>query len=238
MISAGIAVERDEVLRLTVAFHCWAKEYRDNKDRFGDSDSFTVTQGRTAVGNVCERISDTDIGLAAIKAGITFNNRFLGVDAAAKTLIPREIVKYRDEFVVDGFTTSVQRLICLGSRVRKADARTEDLLQVHQGVELPAPGKYIVLEQGIYATGEPEMRGTPRLREGVCGSALLRVQTANGDDVTQKGEIAGFMHCCDLQSTYNGQDPPTLLCYCDATDSLIAHGWKIVKAGENRKLED
>jgi len=228
MVSAGVAINRDQDLRLTVAFHCWLEEYKKSMDKLGDPEFFTVIQGKTIVGHVSERIGNTDIGLAIFKNGITFNNRFLGVDAAAKVLIPSVKVKYRDEFVIDGFTTSVQRLVCLGRRIRKENARVEDLLQVNKDVELPAPGKYIVLEQGIMATGEPELRGSLRLREGVCGSALLRVQTANGDDVIHKGEIAGFMHWCDLQSVYNNQDPPSLLCYCDATDDLIVRGWKIV----------
>jgi hypothetical protein len=238
MVSAGVAVERAQDLRVTVAFHCWPDEYKESTDKLGDSEHFSITQGTTVVGNVTERIGDTDIGLAALKDGVAFNNQILGLDAAAKVLLPSNKLKYRDEFVVDGFTTSVQRLVCLGRRIRRANTRTEDLYRAGKDAELPAPGNYIILEQGIMATGEPEMRGTPRLREGVCGSALLRVQMANGEDVIQKGEIAGFMHWCDLQSVYNTEDPPPLLCYCDATDKLIEHGWKIVRAGERRKIEE
>lgn len=238
MISAGIAVERAQDMRLTVAFHCWSDEYKESMEKLGDSDYFTVTQGKTVVGNVSERIGNTDIGLATLKDGVAFNNRFLGIDAAAEVLISSDKLKYRDQFVVDGFTTSVQRLVCLGSRIRKANARTEDLHKPNGDAELPAPGTYVILQQGIMATGEPEMRGTLRIREGVCGSALLRVLTANGEDVTDRGEIAGFMRWCDLQSTYNTEDPPPLLCYCDSTDELIAHGWNIVKAGEKRGGED
>jgi hypothetical protein len=239
MASAGIAVERGRDLRVTVAFHCWSDEYKDNMDKLGDPEYFSVTQGTTIVGNVAERIGKTDIGLAALKNGITFNNRFPGLDSAtAKVLIPSKDIKYRDEFVVDGFTTSVQRLICHGRRIQKLNPRTEGLYRASEAAELPGPGAYIVLEQGIMATGEPEMRGTPRIREGVCGSALLRVQKANGEDVLQKGEISGFMHWRDLQSVYDTQDPPPLLCYCDSTDELIEHGWKIVKAGEKREMEE
>ena len=103
---------------------------------------------------------------------------------------------------------------------------------------LTGPGKYIVLEQGIMATGEPEIKGLPRLRESVCGSALLRVRTRDDEDVMEKGQIAGFMHWCDLQSVYNTEAPPPLFCYCDAADDLIKQGWKIVQTGEKQKTED
>jgi hypothetical protein len=237
MISAGVAVERAQETRLTVAFHCWSDEWRENKEKLGNKDFFSVTQGKTIVGNVFERISNTDIGLATLKDGIAFNNRFLGVDATAKVLISSDKLEYRDQFIVDGFTTSVQRLACEGSRLRKENTRTEDLYRNNTNAELPAPGQYIILHQGIMGTGEPEIRGGPRLREGVCGSALLRVRTA-GEDVMDRGEIAGFMHWCDLQSVYNTQDPPPLLCYCESADALIAQGWKIAKAGEKRARED
>ena len=40
----------------------------------------------------------------------------------------------------------------------------------------------------------------------------------------ERGEIAGFMHGCDLQSVYNTEVPPPLLCYCESVDELIEHG--------------
>lgn len=231
------AVERGQDLRLTVAFHCWSGEYKESTDKLGDPEQFLITRGTTIVGHVAERISKTDVGLAALREGVVFNNRFLGLDATAKVLVPSNQLKYRDEFFMDGFTTSVQRLTCLGRRIRKAAARTEDLFRADEDTELPASGTYIVLNQGIMATGELDIRGTPRLRECVCGSAPLRVGKTNGEDVMERGEIAGFMHWCDLQIVYNTEVPPPLLCYCESVDELIEHGWKIVKAREKHKME-
>ncbi len=238
MVSAGVAVERGHEVRLTVPFHCWSEEYNKSMEEMGESDFLKVSQGESVIGHVSERVSSTDIGLAVLREGVILNNRFLGLDASAKLLIPGEKVKSRDEFVVDGFTTSVQRLVCFGRRIRKENASVEDLHRVHPNVELPSPGKCIVFEQGIMATGEPELRRSPRLREGVCGSALLRAQTTTGEDVMHNGEIAGFMHWCDLQSADNPQDPPPLLCFCESTNEVIGQGWKIVKAGEEREMEE
>jgi hypothetical protein len=144
-------------------------------------------------------------------------------------LIPSKDVKYPDKFVVDSFTTSVQCLICHSRRIRKLNLRTERLYRASEGTKLLGLVAYIVVEQGIIATSEPEIRGTPQIQEGAWGSALLQVQKANGEDVLQKSEISGFMH---LQSIYNTQDPPPLLCYCDSIDELIEYKWKIVSVGE------
>ena len=39
---------------------------------------------------------------------------------------------------------------------------------------LPGPGKYNHLRQGVYATNSLEIHRYPKVREGVCGSALVR----------------------------------------------------------------
>ena len=183
MVSAGVVIQKAQVFRVTAAFRCWSDEYDGNEDKLGDEGFMTVRQG---VGNIQERIGKTDIGLVKLQKNIKFNNRFLGIDTTPKAFIPISKVNYKDEFVIDGFTTSVQRLTCFGTRVRKCDARTEDLYQASSNVELPSTGRYVLLNQGIYATGCPEIKGTPRIREGVCGSALLRVDNAKGDDFTTR----------------------------------------------------
>jgi hypothetical protein len=38
-VSAGIAVERAQDMRLTVAFHGWSDEYRESVEKLGESDS-------------------------------------------------------------------------------------------------------------------------------------------------------------------------------------------------------
>ena len=127
----------------------------------------------TIVENIAERINKIDIGLVALKNGITFNNRFLGLDSAtAKVLIPSKDVKYPDKFVVDSFTTSVQCLICHSRRIRKLNLRTERLYRASEGTKLPGLVAYIVVEQGIIATSESEIRGTPQIQEVLQPSPL------------------------------------------------------------------
>jgi hypothetical protein len=165
---------------------------------------------------VVEGIGKTDIGLGVLKDGVSFNNRFLGIEAAPKVWLPSKELNYRDEFVIDGFTTSVQRLTCLSRRIRKENTRGEEFYKANDDTRLPDPGTYIILDQGIMGTGEPEITATPCLREGVCGSAILLARTSRGNTL-QNGAIAGFMHWCDLQSSYNIETPP-LLCYCDSKE--------------------
>ena len=54
MVSAGIAVERDQGLRLTVAFHCWKGKYDEHEDKLGDPEHSPIIQGTSIMGNVVE----------------------------------------------------------------------------------------------------------------------------------------------------------------------------------------
>lgn len=166
MVSAGIAVERDQDPRLTVAFHCQKGKYDKHKDKLGDPEHFSIIQGTSIMGNVVERICKTHIGLGVLKDGVSFNNRFLGIEAAPKVWLPSKELNCLDEFVIDGFTTSVQRLTCLGRQIRKENTRGEEFYKANDDTRLPDPGIYIILDQGIIGTGEPEIRATPGLREG------------------------------------------------------------------------
>ena len=171
-VSTGIMVQRGQESRITVAFHCWDEEYKDFQDKLGDLDKFSVTQGETLVGNIVERIGTTDIGLAKLKDGIAFHNRFLDIPTTAKTLTPLENLAVNDEFLIDTFVTGRQRLRLQGKRVPNMES-----LPALKGSaqDLPPPGRYVSFSQGIYATGSTEIPGTPKIREGVCGSAVVRV---------------------------------------------------------------
>jgi hypothetical protein len=234
-ISAGVAVERGSETRLSVAFHCWQQEYAETPDKLGDPNHFSVTQGETAVGYVEQRIGTTDIGLAKLKEGVVFQNRFLDIPTTAQSLLSSNDIEIGDDFLLDSFVTGRQRLRCLGKHIKIEGDR--EVLKGPQN-SLPGPGTYIRLRQGIYASGSPEIHGVPKIRAGVCGSAIVRVKKAGkaGETVLQNGEVAGFMHWSDLQHKYDTGG--SLLCFADAVDELISAGWKIVQVPEKHDVSD
>ncbi|KAI4125324.1 MAG: hypothetical protein LQ347_005418 [Umbilicaria vellea] len=228
-ITAGVAVEKGLETRLTVAFHCWGEECKAVPQKLGDENHFSVSQAETPVGYVDERIGTTDIGLAKLKDDVVFHNRFLDIPTTAKVLLCSPDVNVNDEFYIDSFVTGRQRLRCQGVRIRIEGER--EVLKSDKS-KLPGTGTFISLRQGVYATGSPEFYGVPKIRAGVCGSALVRVRKAgkDGGEVLEKGEISGFMHWSDLQLKNDTQG--TLLCFADAVDDLVAAGWTIVAVPE------
>jgi hypothetical protein len=172
---------------------------------------------------VAERVGETDIGLAKLDDGIVFSNRFLDIDTSAKTLLLLEDISQGDMVLIDSFVNGRQALRCVGTRVvtgkrSSLKGKAKDLPQ----------GNFIQLYQGIWATNAPEIRGTTKIRAGVCGSAVVRSKASGATKSLDRGEICGFMHWSDLQMKYaqNGE----LLCFADALDELINHGWKCVLA--------
>jgi hypothetical protein len=234
-ISAGIGVQKGTETRITVAFHCWNSENEQNPENLGDPNHFKVTQGQTDVGYVAERIGDTDIGLMRTNDGITFSNRFLELDTVARTLVPMKQLSLSEEFVIDSFVTGRQRLRLHGIRIR---AEPPSNLKGKPG-DLPTPGNHLIFPQGIYATGHPEICTWPRIRDGVCGSAVVRLkagkQASSREDVLHKGEVCGFMHWPNIQLKYGSG---SLLCFADAADDLIENDWVVWKAAEKRDADD
>jgi hypothetical protein len=211
--------------RVTVAFHCWNSENEQSPEKLGDPNYFKVTQGVTYIGHIAERISNTDIGLMKMKDSIAFNNRFLELDTVAGTLISTSQLSMNEEFVIDSFVTGRQRLRLQGIR-----------LPINEGLpelkgkpeDLPNPGNYLAFSQGIYATGAPEIHTVPRIGDGVCGSAVVRIkagkEVGTRQDVLHRGEVCGFMHWSDLQLKYGSGG---LLCFADSVDDLIEEGWVV-----------
>jgi hypothetical protein len=235
-ISAGIAVQKGTETRVTVAFHCWNSEDEQSPENLGDPNYFKVTQGETHIGHVAERISDTDIGLMKMKDGIAFNNRFLELDAVAGTLISTSQLSLNEEFVIDSFVTGRQRLRLQGIRLRGNGGLPE---LKGKPEDLPTPRNYLVFLQGIYATGAPEIHTLPRIRDGVCGSALVRIkagkEAGTRQDVLHRGEVCGFMHWSNLQLKYGSGG---LLCFADSVDNLIEEGWVVSKIAKKRDADD
>jgi hypothetical protein len=239
-ISAGILVEKESEVRLTVAFHCWDEENKDKSKQLGDSRYFKLTQGDinsgTKVGYVSERIGETDIGLA--KLDMPFNNRFLDIDATPKTLLHTDDIKLFDAFAIDSFVTGFQQLRCLGVRFRTEKTGEKELKGDPKN--FPTPGQYISFVQGIYATSAPVISTKPQIREGVCGSVLFRISKAKSSskkspsieqdvEVMAEGGIGGFMHWSDLQSK---SQEVNLLCYADAANELFEAGWEVCQIAD------
>jgi hypothetical protein len=227
-ISAGILVEKDGEVRLTVAFHCWADEYAATPDKLGNPNHFSVKQGNTRVGYVAERVGGTDIGLAKLDDGIVFSNRFLDIDTSAKTLLLLEDISQGDTVLIDSFVTGRRALRCVGARLVTVEGSACFLKG--KAEDLPGKGDYIQLHQGIWATNAPEICGTTKIQADVSGSAVVRNQTTGATKSLDRGEICGFMHGSDLQMKYarDGQ----LFCFVDALDELVNRGWKCVLVEE------
>jgi len=242
-VSAGILVRKGEEKRLTVAFHGWQEEVKKQGQNLGDPKSFTVTQGDlesgTPVGHVAERFKTSDIGFVVLAPGVEFSNRFLDIDGEAKALISYQDIKFADEFVIDGYVTGRQWLKCLGARVRANDqiVRERDM-QITKESEhpLPPPGKHGARVQAIYANFAPVLKSSPMVRQGVCGSAIVRSKHMGGGNVLARGEVAGFMQYSDPKPISTGQGQ--LLYFCKTLDDVISDGWEVVRVPEKRKAED
>lgn len=232
-ISAGVLVRKEDDVRLTVAFHCWDDEFAKTPGKLGNPEHFSITQGETKVGHVVERIGTTDIGLAKINDGVNFSNRFLDIEATAKTLVPLREVTQKDTFVIDSFVTGRQALRCAGKRIVLKEGASSYLKGSSEN--LPLPGKYLWLHQGVWATNAPEILGTPRLRAGVCGASIVRAREG-AVNVLDKGQVCAFMHWTDLQMKYNVAGE--LFCFADGVDELIEAGWECLPVGEKRGCQD
>jgi hypothetical protein len=241
-VTAGILVEKGLERRLTVSYHCWESLVPKNPDMFGSPSACRIIQGDpgTEVGFMHERIKKTDVALAKLLPSIEFRNEFMEIDARPKRLLPLRQIRIGDEFLIDSFVTGRQRLGCVGLRLplkRRQNARSHPRLKGPESLLPPDENIYIELGQGIYATNEPKIPKSPKIREGVCGAVLLRChQRINPsrtlDSVLKDGEVAGFMHFADLQSKLGGD---ALLCYADSFDELASEGWEVVQAAEKRK---
>ena len=115
------------------------------------------------VGYVAERVGETDIGLAKLNDGIVFSDRFLDIDISAKTLLLLEYISQGDMVLIDSFVTGRQVLRCVGTRIVTAKGPTSFL----KGKAKYLPGEGDYLQQGIWATNAPEIRGTKKIRAGV-----------------------------------------------------------------------
>lgn len=199
--NSDILVIKDDIQRLTVASHTWDRVDEENR---------IVYHGAHAVGRVTEVLGE-DIGL--VELTVPFNNTFLSYDVRAKRLIHSDHITMDDRICVDSCYTGPQTLQCHGSRIGKRKRRG------------PGPSGdyiYVILEQGIYATNCTFILHTPYIREGMCGTPLLRVENSLDSSVRpERGEICGFFLWCDIKGYDEGA---TVYAYSQLMDPLIEGG--------------
>ena len=162
LISAGIQVQKQQKIGLTVAIHCWDKQLESDV-KLGHED-YTVKQGDwvdgTVVGMVMERIGSSDIGVAEVDK--PFSNRFLDLNGSASSLLhSNDLRTVNESFRIDSFVTGPQQLASNVRRVYRANKRGKDLFGDPSA--LPGPGIYVELVQGIYTTSAPEINRQPKI---------------------------------------------------------------------------
>jgi hypothetical protein len=177
-VSAGILIEKGDERRLTVLIHCWQDELDKVSEKIGDPQFFRVKQSSTDVGYVSSRLGNTDIGLATLNSGVEFCNQFLDLPGKPTKLLRSDDIQAGSVFMMDSFVTGRQvGLMFRGVRTvtqEDKERRTDPDLKGMQK-DLPAKGRYLDLDQGIFATSDPEAYGMPIVREGCCGSALVQL---------------------------------------------------------------
>lgn len=253
-VSASILVQKEDQQRLIVPWHNWGNLEKHHPGLLlevsKEADKvFRVIQGQpgTEVGRVVHRMGETDIALARLHPGMKFVNRFMEIDASAKTLVPSDKVKIGDQFFIDNFTTGKQRLVSLGRRYLPefSESRPRDCLVQKrfdsEGNEIDvvmirAGVAYIALEQGVSGTSDNFQSKKPYIRGSACGSVLIRCLSRGKKHLDQKniltlGEVCGMFHFADPESVY-ADSAGKYLAFSDAMDPLIEDGWKIAPASE------
>jgi hypothetical protein len=204
-VTAGILVEKGNETRMTVSIHCWDKELDEIPERMGDPNVFTIKQGKCLVGHVSSRFGNTDIGLATLNPGIEFRNNFLDLPGAPKTLLHSDDLRLKDVFMIDRFSTGRQSTFqCQGKRVIKEEhkKKRQDPQPKGDPKNLPDVGTYNVLVQGAFATGDALVHGMPIVRDGCCGSAVVRlVKPPSKENDTSSAQVTPSKQATPSHST-------------------------------------
>jgi len=173
----------------------------------------------------------TDIGLESIAPKLEFENKTFHNDIKIRKLIRLHECKLNDTFLIDSYITGPQKLLLHGIRytVRQGARATQQHDIKTKGLPpdlLPSPKlPYLGLIQGMFSSSASEIPRLPRIRAGVCGSAVIRIQTMANRDVSADGAVAGFMHFTDLEPRNDTEGK--LICYADACDTLVDQGWSV-----------
>ena len=157
-------------------------------------------------------------------------------EGEAKTFLRSREISFNDDFMIDDYPTGRQMLKILGRRMRIAGKEKDPLVPEGKANTSPSTGPFIASIQGIYATSTLLTNSEPAIREGVCGSAILRSSVRGKGNVVVQGGIAGFMQYSDLRPEPPGEKK--LLCFVEALDDMIDDGWEVVRISGKRKVED
>ncbi len=181
---------------------------------FDDGQEYDVIHGNKVVAKIIQCLGVTNIGLARLEPHISFNQQLLDIQSTPRILLSFREISMRDIFVIDSFVTGPPNAHVIRQKKETRNPR---------GTTIPHAD--VVLTQGVFATNTPGIKLMPAIRDGVCGSAIVRWETCEGEDILAEGQVGGFMAWSDVQSPYRFEKQ--VLCYCDAADALIDERWQI-----------
>ena len=242
--TSGIFVQKNSEIKVTVPVHAYDSVLVPQEDDFSGLPPLRLFQGNEKQHSEVARLDETinfqgvrtDIGLALIKPELKYENRTFHDNISIRKLIRVEECNRRDMFLIDSYITGVQRPLLDGVRypVRQGVRATQQYTIKTKGLSsdlLPSPRlqprlQYLELAQGMFSTAAIEIPRQPQIRAGVNSSAIIRVRTSTGIDVTDEGAVAGFMHFADLEPRNSAGN---LVCYADTCDALMDQGWSAVE---------
>ncbi|KAF9879117.1 hypothetical protein CkaCkLH20_03350 [Colletotrichum karsti] len=153
---------------------------------------------------------------------------FTGLDVAP-TLVHSSECKVIEEYMVGN-----QPLIGMGHQYLKKTrdgSRSSSKNEPTDSDDLPQDGQqYMELTQGIYHARPELIRGEPRVRDRLCGSAIVRAKAFGADrklvDVAHEGGVCGVMQHWEVRTQdascmVNGVD---FLHYAEVLDQYIEDG--------------
>ena len=212
--NTGIAVRKGEDIRLTCPAHVFQRVRATTGYHRG-----------MVVGELDQTIGE-DIGL--VDPMVPLSNEFFAYDCTAKALIRTSDIRDDDIVGVDSCFTGPQKMVFVGTRTGKRKRRNPG----------PAhPNYYVVLEQGIYTSSDPNPKKPPVVRMGMCGTPLLRVGNRRNKKLVPTGDVLGFFLWLDEKSC-NGS---MLYSYAQPCDPLLDAGWEVAmvdKPGEEKENDE
>lgn len=237
--TSGIFVHKDGKHKVTLAAHAYDDVLMAKDDDLSGSLPLNLFQGNEKHSSEVAVLDElvqfngvrTDIGLASIAPKLEFENKTFQNDIKIRKLMRLHECHPHDIFLIDSYITGPQKLMLNGIRwtVRQGARATQQYDIKTKGLcpdLLPSPNlPYLGLIQGMFSSSTSEIPRQPQIRAGVCGSAVIRIQTMANGDVSADGAVAGFMHFADLEPRNDTEGK--LICYADACDALIDQGWSV-----------
>ncbi|KAJ6256136.1 hypothetical protein Dda_8971 [Drechslerella dactyloides] len=250
MASAGICVKKDGVRRLTCSYNNWESQDKTHPGALERNDAetreiFQVVQGTkedggpgTRVGWVEKRFGDSDVIIAQLDEGITFENKILsGLDTEPKVLLRSDELCETDEFLTESYAGGRERLRLAGvlARLTKRSQRSQAHPITSRGGSIQNTNEtHIRCRQQIYMRSGYEIL-RPRRPDGSPGSVLVRCATQVDDEITdvlERGQICAMVHSKNIrQRCATARD---LLVFAESFDPLIDDGWEVDQFEEER----